>query len=351
MKRGILLLCAVVFLLVLWNYFSSQPARETNISAIPVQTNSMERRLARRAQPIAAQSDSTNSQSADEEGVESEKLSREQIEAYLLKTKRSPESLLNAFWETGDTNLLAEAVEKYPDNPIVQWAKLNTLSPEERGPWLEKLKLSSPDNALPNYLSALDNLKAGNVEKGLAEMDSASQKKYSAFEQERMQSREEMYLLSGYSPVEAREAGMSNLSFRNLGEMRGLSAEISNLQKKYIAAGDPDSAQQLVALGIEAGRKLSQPNTIYFADHLVGIAVEASVLQALKADTYVEFLDKTAGERLEELKAQKVEMLKPNPLLYFRLSDTEKLIYWDRVKIYGELEALRWLDKNYADPK
>ncbi|MDQ6630667.1 MAG: hypothetical protein M3Y82_02790, partial [Verrucomicrobiota bacterium] len=84
-------------------------------------------------------------EAADEEGEEIKKLSREQVEAYLLKTKRCAECLLNAFQETGDTNFLAEAVEKFSGNPLVQYEMLRQeISPEERKNWIEKFKTSSP---------------------------------------------------------------------------------------------------------------------------------------------------------------------------------------------------------------
>ncbi|MEO5803069.1 MAG: hypothetical protein ABIR24_06030 [Verrucomicrobiota bacterium] len=354
MKRLIVILTLAIFALVLWYQFSTEktsPTETTGQSVIT--TNSPAERIAQKRAQRATQSEETSTDSdSDEDLFEAKELSREQIEAYLLRTKRSPESLLNAFWETGDTNFLVEAVEKNPNNSIVQWAKLNTLSPEERGPWLEKLKTSSPDNALPHYLSALDNLKSGNVEKGLAEMDLASQKKYSAFEQERMQSREEMYLLAGFSPVEAREAGMSGIAIPNLSEMKALAQQLDELQKKYIAAGDSKSAHQLTLLGIEAGRKMDQP-TALLINTLVGSAMETIALRNLGRDTFYEFLGKTAGQRLQELKdqKQKIKSLMPALVIYPGLPDTEKLIYWDRMKIYGELEAMRWLQRTYGDPK
>ena len=160
MKRFVVILTVAALALVLWNPLSTKqtsPAEAAGKNNLT--NNSSAEGIAQKRAPrtVLPEGSGTNSIS-DEESVENEKNWRESVDAYLLKTKRSSESLLNAFWETRDTNFLAEAVEKHPDNPMVQWAKLNTLTPEERGPWLEKLKLSAPDNALPNYLSALDNL-------------------------------------------------------------------------------------------------------------------------------------------------------------------------------------------------
>ena len=356
MKRFIVILSLVVLALVLWNRFSSRhPTTKETFGETSLNTNAGSQRAVVRRSQLAALPEAglTHFSSTNEdEGTGWKKLSREQVEAYLVKTKRSPESLLNAFIETGDTNFLNEAVQKYPDNSIVQWTMLNRASPEERAQWVEKLRTSSPDNALPNYLSALDNFKAGKTDQALAEIDSASKKKLSAFEQERAQSREEMYLLAGYSPLEAKTQSMETLILPNLAEMKSLAQEISSLQQKYKAAGDNSSAQQLAAVGIEIGSKVadgkSSPTLIH---QLVGYAMENIALKNLDAGTYYDFLGKTAGERFQEIKTQKQEVKDLIPVhteLYPRLSDAEKMIYLDRLKLYGELNAIKWLKRNYG---
>lgn len=356
MKRVILVLAGLVIALALFNRIGN-PQRTSKKDAREISESNAEiSRPTFHHSPRTVhitQTDSTNSASADDEESDApEKISREQVEAYLLKTKRSPESLLNAFAETGDTNFLAEAVEKHSDNPLVQWTMLNQkISPEEREQWLERLKASSPENALPNYLSALEKLKAGNTEQALAEIDLASEKKVNGYERERAQSREEMYLLSGYSPLEAKEKSEDGGGLSNLARMKQLAQQISDLQQKYKAAGDNDSNQQLATLGVEIGRKYSDPNTPYLINDLVGHAIENIALRNLDAGTYYEFLGQTAGERLQEMKNQKDEMkdlARTFTANYSTLSDAEKLIYINRRMLYGELNAMRWLKQNYG---
>ncbi|MEO6033668.1 MAG: hypothetical protein ABIQ35_00275 [Verrucomicrobiota bacterium] len=354
MKRTILILVGVIVALVLWDRFSS-PKPVTQKSSNSASTNAaVAERISLRSRTAIGrpQGNSTNSESSDEDVFDRKKLSRDQIEAYLLKTKRSPESLLNAFIETGDTNFLAEAAKNFPENPIVQWTMLSKASPEERSQSLEKLKTSSPDNALPNYLSALDKFKAGNAEQALAEMDAASKKTtMSSFDKERSQSREEMYLLSGYSSIEAKEEGIKTITLDALSQMKKLAQEISGLQQKYKAAGDSSSAQELGAVGIEVGRRYAdEKNSPYVLNQLVGYAMENIALKNLDSGTYYDFLGKTAGERFQEIKNQKDEFkdLARSLPLYQNLNDSEKMIYWDRFQLYGEASALRWLKKTYG---
>jgi hypothetical protein len=358
MKRVIAILAVAIIALGIWSRFSAtKPVTQKSSGEGSSKTNAtgadkLSPRL--RKAMVSPENDSANSSSPNETAEEWKKLSREEVDAYLLKTKRSPESLLNAFVETGDTNFLAEAAEKYPDNPIVQWAMVNQkTSPEERQHWLEKLKTSSPDNALPNYLSALDKLKAGNTEQALAEIDAGSKKmSVNSFERERQQSREEMYLLAGYSPLEARSKGMETVLLPNLSELKALAQEMSALQQKYLAAGDSSSAQQLAALGLEVGGKVadgkSSPTLI---NQLVGYAMENIALKNLDAGTYYDFLGKTAGERIQEIKNQKQEIKDLTPVWndhYVHLSDTEKMIFLDRSRLYGELNAMKWLKRTYG---
>jgi hypothetical protein len=359
MKRVIAILAVAIVALGVWSRFSTtKPVTQKSSGDISSKANvSGADKLSPRLRRAMASPENDSTNSADTSNADEEspwkKLSLEQVDAYLQKNKRAAESLLNAYIETGDTNFLAEAAKNFPDNPLVQWEMLNHASPEERSQWLEKLKVSSPNNALPDYLSALDYLKAGNTERALVEMDAASKKNYSSFDLERRQSREEMYLLAGFSPMDAREQGISTLLLPNLSEMKTLAQQISALQQKYLAAGDAASTQQLGALGIEASRKLREGNNPLISQ-LVGFAMENIALKNLDANTYYDFLGKSAGERLEEIKMQKQEVKDLMPIFtrhYPYLSDTEKMIYLDRSKLYGELNAMRWLKKNYGETK
>jgi len=360
MKRLIFGLAVAAVALVLWINFSDSNESATNRFADNISENGSSSRalLPRRSRiaqkaPANISADSAPNDNDGESEFEAKQLSREQIDAYLEKTKRSPDSLINAYIQTLDTNFLAEAAEKYPDNSIVQWAlasRLSASTANERQHSLEKLKASSPDNALPNYLSALDAFKAGQPEKAIAEMDAASTKKYNSFDRERMQSSEEMFLLSGLSPVEAREQATTQLLLPNLSDMKLLADEINSLQKKYLANGDTASSQQLSALTVEASRKLAQANNPTLIGELVGFAMENIALKNLDAGTYYEFLGKTPGERLQEIKNRKQEVNELVPVFsqkYQSLTDAEKTIYLERWNLHGEMNAMRWLD-NYS---
>ena len=61
------------------------------------------------------------------------KVSLEQLEAYLAQNRRNVDALLGALRASGNDALLAEAKEKFPNDPRVQFAAaFKTDSPEER---------------------------------------------------------------------------------------------------------------------------------------------------------------------------------------------------------------------------
>ena len=86
--------------------------------------------------------------------------------------------MLAAYRTTGDQTLLAEAMQKYPNDPQValEAASEKDASAEDHRQWLETFKQSAPDNALPNYLSALDYFKAGQTDQAVQELLAASGK-------------------------------------------------------------------------------------------------------------------------------------------------------------------------------
>ena len=139
---------------------------------------------------------STNLYSRIKDGVQ---LTGKQVESYLKAHGRNAASLLAAYRTTGDRALLEEAMQKYPYDPQValEAASREGASPEAKRQWLEAFKQSAPENALPNYMLALNYFKAGQTDQAVQELIVAySKPQVQDYFVDRMSDDEEAYVFS-----------------------------------------------------------------------------------------------------------------------------------------------------------
>src|ERR1043165_342185 len=172
------------------------------------------------------------------------KLSPEQIETYLTQNQRNAESLLIACRASENPALLKEAQEKFPNDPRVVYASVFSCdSPEERNQWLERLKQSAPDNALPSYLSALDAFKSGQIDRAVQEITAASGKQqFQDYSMDFLLNAEDAYRSAGYSEADAKSIAATQLLLPDLKELRDLGRQMVGLSNSYRQSGDSVSA-------------------------------------------------------------------------------------------------------------
>ncbi|PWU18580.1 MAG: hypothetical protein C5B50_08670, partial [Verrucomicrobia bacterium] len=128
-------------------------------------------------------------------------LTAEQVKTFLMSGRTNAGRLLAAYRTSGDRSLLKDAVTKYPNNAQVTFEAVfdSTLPPEQQRQALDAFKQSAPDNALANYLSALDYFKSGQRDRAIEEFAAASTKRFDDYTLEREQDNQEAYLSAGYS--------------------------------------------------------------------------------------------------------------------------------------------------------
>jgi tetratricopeptide (TPR) repeat protein len=293
-------------------------------------------------------------------GDEALKLSLSQVEPYLEHNRRSAESLLAAFRVTDDRALLREAVEKYPNDPRVNFAAYfafrNESSPEDRRQRLQAFKQSAPDNALANYLSAQEHFNSGQTDQAVQELMVASgQSKFQDYSGEFVQNAEAAYRAAGYSEADAKALAAFGLPLPQLGQLRGLGQNIGELATLYQQAGDAASAQAALQMGVNLGRRVGEPSgQDYLIGDLVGLAIERQLLERMDPASPYDNAGQTVKDRLEEL-ARRREMYKEfqGPVddsgrwssatdVMESLSEQDRISFFDRIKVSGEIEALRW---------
>ena len=280
-------------------------------------------------------------------------LPREKVEDYVERCKRDAPSLLAAYRLTRDKSYLTEAAQSHPNDPRIQIAMLGdaSLPPDQRAQWLEGLKQSAPDNALGNYLSAADLFKAKQPVRALQELAAAAGKaRFDDYATADIQATEELLLLAGRSPVEAKGTAFAGTLLPHLQSLTAVAKEMAALERDHLTRGDTASAEALANLGLSIARQISTgPSRGILIEQLVAMAFEKRVLEPLDQNRSYEFLRQTPAERLAVLQTQRDEIRSLTQKLdafdpASGLTEPELLVYFERMKNSGELEALRWLN-------
>jgi hypothetical protein len=287
------------------------------------------------------------------------KLPREKVEEYLARNKRNAESLLAAFHALNDTNYLREVATNFPNDPQLQWTILSRNAfPEERRKWLDLFKVSSPSNPLANYLSATDYFKSGQTNDAISELlESSKKSQFKDYTIETLMDGEELSLSAGETSRLSTTRGMNAMAedfLPTLAGIKGLAQNMAQLRSQYVTAGDSDSADHISEIGISLARQLeSGDGSKMLIAQLVGIATEAMTLRALDQNKAYDFLGgKTPAQRSEELKQQKasfVALTKGFSDAYANMNEAEMMNYSARVKTFGEVEAMRWMQQRHGN--
>ena len=281
------------------------------------------------------------------------KIPREKVEAWLAKHNRSAVSLLAAFRALGDTNYLNEAATNFPNDPQVEWTILaRDAFPVDRRKWLDLFKASSPSNSVANYLSAQDYFKNGQKDAAIQELLAASGKpQFGGFSLKTLLDGEALNQFAGKSPVEAEPLALSQAAtdvIMALATYKNLAQNIRDLAKEKLDAGDLNSVQNLAQMGLSFADQIrSGDSGKLIITQLVGNAVEAVALSQLDQNTSYDFLGgQTPAQVLQQFKEQKAslkELTQNFGAIYPNLSPEEMAGFSERMKIYGQIDAMRWV--------
>jgi hypothetical protein len=285
------------------------------------------------------------------------KTMRQKVEEWLGLHHRSAASLLAAFHVLNDTNFLREAATNFPDNPRVQLTILaRNVYPENRRKWLDLFKASSPTNSLANYLSAQTYFQNGQSDAAVKDLVAATRKPdFENYSLESQLDAEELGLFCGESPLKSIESARAGAAGDTaLATIQHLAAQMADLQEQELNVGDIDSAENLAQMGTILGDQLtSGAGGNYILNQLAGIAVESMMLEQLNVNAGYDFLGgETPGERLRQLKDQKAilgQLQKNFDAINSNLTDAEKVNFQERVKIYGEVAAMRWVVQQHGN--
>jgi len=281
-------------------------------------------------------------------------LTPEQTQAYLESSGTNATTLLAAFRTSGDLSRLHEAMQKYPGDPRVAFeAAFDTSLPtEQKRQWLAAFEKSAPDNALANYLSALDDLNTGQTDQALREVQAAAGKSFDDYTVSRAVDDNEAFLAAGYPTADAKVLATSQLLLPQLAQMKQLGISLVQAAAAYSQDGDAASAQSVLQMAADVGQQYStlvpgEPEI----SQLVGIWIERNALQSMDPNAAYGDPGQTVQDRVNQLTqerdattllGQQAEKLMPS------LSDQDWVIYKDRWLMFGEANAQQWIVAKYG---
>jgi hypothetical protein len=367
MKHRLVVVC-VVFIATAWMvcWLSSHPQstpklrdphRAPAISPLPMPTANAKERSAPAA-PASAASAIASPQDASFVRMKRllsgdpvrGKISRDVINTFLAERNRSAQSLLAAWQESGNADLLREAAETYPDDPRVQLTMLATteLSDEERIQWITRFKASAPDNALANYYAAAEFLKAKDMEGALAELSAGNAKsRYDDYMMEQVAERHALFRAAGLPETEAQMQAMFGAQMPFLQVLNKIRGELVPKITERIAAGDTRGAIDLGATGVTMAAQMQTGSASHvILNELVAIAIERAILESLGSAPADQLLGKSSADRLAALGERRAEIRDLTQTIdpgSHDLSADDLTRYFQLLVSDGEMQALQWL--------
>lgn len=274
---------------------------------------------------------------------------REVFERWMASGRTNAEDFLAARQAGGGREFLLKALERFPNDPRVLLAAVGLDDgPDAQRERLDRFKNAAPDNALADYLSARDHFQAGRSEQAVADLIAASGKgQFADYLVDAIQNTEELLLQAGKSPTEAKALAASSALLPQMAQLKGLAQNIAATERQYIAAGDHAAAENLARLGMQLSEHLTAgEGSRTVIGQLVGMAIERLVISPLDAQRPYDFLNGSIPDHLEQLNARRAAVKEDAKLMEQWMqsaTESEVMSYFDRFKIYGEREALRWL--------
>jgi hypothetical protein len=269
------------------------------------------------------------------------------LERYLIAHERSRESLIAAFHASGDPELIREAAERFPTDPMVLMLALGRdVSPDQRREWADKLKRMQPENALAAYLLAWTCLEGGDSVAALDELwRGVGLKSFDPFLEESVLSLEGFYLEIGCSPEEARLRGAMEISLPYVQRIQDITKELLSMSQ---GAASKDQAAELAILGAAIGNQFSEgPGKQLVIQQLVGLRAEEQFLRLLDPDLASPYLSDSPRSLIHQIHEERRRIFRASEAINYDELQREGLLsqYIDRVMVEGEASANTWVDE------
>jgi hypothetical protein len=275
------------------------------------------------------------------------KLNPLEVEAFLKNQGRTTVNLLAASRLLKDLSYAREAAKLDPKDPAAQLElALRGETPAEKSAALAAFREAAPGNSLGDYLAAHQAFASGDIgAAGAALIQSLDNPLYADYAQKIVAGSEQAFLDAGYGPQPAAVSAMLSIEWAQGQPIREASESLIQLQTELIRMADFDAVEPTVIIGLTLGQRLQEQGP-YMIDRLLGISIERRFLQQLDPLTPAGPGGQAAGERLETLQTDLLEigsLASAFPEKFDSADDATQSQYIAKLKADGELAAMRWL--------
>jgi predicted negative regulator of RcsB-dependent stress response len=262
------------------------------------------------------------------------KLPEAEIQKFLAANSSDPDAWIAAAYLREGKPSFREAALRFPGDPAIQARMaISTDDPAERRSAIEKLRAVDPDNAMGDYLSALDHLKQGRQSEALKDLAASLNKTdVDDFTAQLFPAFTEAHLSAGFEGVDAEVAALASIPREGLSQLLNLSKQLKNLQ----ATSHAETATAIRSAGLTLGQNLQSGKHELVIDQLVGMSIEKQFLNP-SSDT----------SRLNEIAIEQAEIQRLFKTVHPKLLQASPSIvagYMERFKTLGERQAIQWLE-------
>jgi RNA polymerase sigma factor (sigma-70 family) len=283
------------------------------------------------------------------------KLTRDQVDAYLKTNGRNAATLLAAFRASDDPTLLQEAMEKFPNDPRVDFAAIFRAgaSPQEQRQWLNAFQQSAPNNSLANYLSALNHFQSGQTGQAVQELSAAAGKaQFEDYARDGIQGDVEAFLASGYSEADAKVFGGEQLQMAPMNSgLRELGQDMVGVANTYQQAGDEASAQTALQMAVNLGQRLDGTDGPFVISQMIGMIIEGNAFNAMDPASPFGDAGQTVQDQINQLAQQRASLKELGDQFNSvtpMMSNQDWINYRDRELSSGQVAAARWAVGKYG---
>jgi hypothetical protein len=277
------------------------------------------------------------------------KLTEADMERFLAAKGHTPANYLAAWFCTRKLAWLDRALERFPNHPMVLFAKIG--AGDTKNPDLELVRRfneAAPDNPLPKFMEASALFTAGNKEAAVAAIREAlARPGLYIWMKESTDATRSLHEFSGMSPLLADVVSTVQMPLPHLSTVMAVSRGLTDAYKQGAEAGQADPA--LIEATYRMGLMFETPEAArMLIGQLVGKSIQMRALQSLPADAAPAWLSARPAERLAQLEAEKANIPKlTESTNWLYQPENAHLLgpYLQRVRTEGEMAAMNWLNQ------